>query len=309
MLNQKQNKIYKSFKVFIVFVLFFAGLPGFYAVYAEEKPGVFVGILPQKYFVDQLAPDMVETNVMVSPGMSPHTYTPTPRQMAKLTRSKFFFTLGLPFEKTIVKKMQAVCPDVEVIPCNNGIKYRRIESADLNEHNSGNHEDCDHATGNQDPHIWLDPLNAKVICQNKAYALKRILPEKAEMIDKRCQYLCKKLDAFHQKISNELKLFAGRTVLVFHPAFGYFTDRYNLNQHAIESEGKEPSPRQMAKIIRQCKAEKIKTVLVQQQFSGRAAEAIANAIGGAVVVVDPLQFDYFDGLEKISTAIRESMEK
>ena len=66
---------------------------------------VFVSILPQKYFVQQIGRDMVNVRVMVQPGASPATYEPKPRQMADLSKTKIYFSIGVPFEKVWLNRI------------------------------------------------------------------------------------------------------------------------------------------------------------------------------------------------------------
>jgi zinc transport system substrate-binding protein len=99
----------------------------------------------------------------------------------------------------------------------------------------------------------------------------------------------------------------GREILVFHPAFGYFAERYGLTQRAVESEGKEPGPRQLAALIDTARERGVRVVFVQPQFSRSSAEKIAEAIGGAVVPMDPLASDYLANLERMATEVRKAL--
>ncbi len=246
---------------------------------------------------------------MVGPGMSPATYEPLPQQMARLARARLFFTIGMPFEKTLIEKMQSVCPDVQVIKTDAGIKKRFMQSAETTGHSHKHNQSCDHASGSTDPHIWLDPQLVKLQAQNMAQALAKILPEKKQLFAAGLNTFKEQLEIIDQRLSDLLAPLKGKTMLVFHPAFGYFADRYGLVQRAIEIEGKEPSPRQMVNIIRRSKAEKVNIIFVQKQFSRKAAEAIADAINGAVVSIDPLQEDYFSGLESLAKTVSGSLQE
>ena len=95
----------------------------------------------------------------------------------------------------------------------------------------------------------------------------------------------------------------GEKILVFHPAFGYFADEFGLVQEAIETGGNEPSPKQLEKIISEAKAEDVRVIFVQPQFSKSSAEAVANAIGGAVIAINPLAADWFSNMRKIADTI------
>ncbi|OBQ57607.1 metal ABC transporter solute-binding protein, Zn/Mn family [Halodesulfovibrio spirochaetisodalis] len=80
-----------------------------------SKPVVFVSILPQKYFIEQIAGDTVDVEVMVMPGASPATYEPRPRQMAKLAQAKLYLAIGVPFERTWLPRLQATNLDLTIV--------------------------------------------------------------------------------------------------------------------------------------------------------------------------------------------------
>jgi zinc transport system substrate-binding protein len=96
--------------------------------------------------------------------------------------------------------------------------------------------------------------------------------------------------------------------MVFHPAWGYFADNYGLTQVAIEHEGKQPGARGLAALIDQAKQANIKVVFVQPQFDKRQARQVAQAIGGAVVAVDPLAADYVDNLRRVGRQFAKALK-
>ena len=80
------------------------------SVLAQEGPRLkcFVTILPQAFFIERIGGDRVESVVLVGPGQSPHTYEPTPRQMAQLSESQVYFTIGIPIEEALQKKIESI---------------------------------------------------------------------------------------------------------------------------------------------------------------------------------------------------------
>ncbi len=97
--------------------------------------------------------------------------------------------------------------------------------------------------------------------------------------------------------------------MVFHPSWGYFADRYGLQQIAIEKSGKTPSIRQLGKLIEQARKAGVKTIIVQPQFSRRDAETIAQEIGGKVVAIDPLAYDIPATLLKMAETLTSSTHR
>jgi zinc transport system substrate-binding protein len=115
------------------------------------------------------------------------------------------------------------------------------------------------------------------------------------------------LDALDAEIRRRLSAARGRAFLAFHPSWGYFADAYGLRQIPIESGGKEPGPRTLAAVVERAKALGVRVVFVQEQFSRRTAEAIAQEIGARVVVVDPLAGDYLSNLRSVAESFASAL--
>jgi len=293
----KQSDRLKFLKCLLALLFAVIYLPA----YAENsKVRVFTSILPQKYFVEKIAGDLVEVEVLVGSGMSPHTFEPLPQQMSRLSRAAVFFMIGVPFEHALVQRLAAVCPDLKFVDTGKNAARRSMNEQESDHQHS---EDCVHEAGAPDPHIWLDPANAVTIAAAIASGLIEIMPDRAARLEEGLQKLTAELTAVDEQLAASLKPLKGQTMLVFHPAFGYFAARYGLKQQSVEIEGKEPGPRQLAELIRQCRQLGIRVIFVQKQYPVAAAETIARSINGAVVAIDPLAEDYVENLRRLCEAI------
>jgi zinc transport system substrate-binding protein len=259
---------------------------------------VTVAIPPQAYFVERICGKRVSIQVLVEPGQSPHTFEPTPKQMAELAKSRLYFKIGLPFEERLLSKIGETFKNVTVVDTREGIKLRTMEEWELGgeEEGGAQHHDEDRA-GTPDPHIWLSPKLVKVQAQTICGAISKTDPANA------AEY-ARNLKAFEA----DLAPLRGKEFFVFHPAFGYFGDAYGLKQIAVETGGKQPGPRQLAELIERARKSGVKLILVQRQFSTVSAQAVAEAIGGAVVPTDTLARDYLANLEDLETKIKSALE-
>lgn len=116
---------------------------------SDGKPAVTVTIPPYKFFVDKIAGDKVDVNVMVSNGNNPETYEPYAQQMMELSRSALYLKVGsIGFEQTWMKKLQDNAPDMKVIDTSTGITPAKTPG------------------GNTDPHVWMSCKNARIISSN-----------------------------------------------------------------------------------------------------------------------------------------------
>jgi zinc transport system substrate-binding protein len=121
--------------------------------------------------------------------------------------------------------------------------------------------------------------------------------------------LHRELDAADAKIRQALKPYAGRSFFVFHPAFGYFADCYRLKQEAIETEGKQPSPKQLRELIEKAKAGHNRIIFLEPQFDPHSAQTIADAIGGRVVPINDMEKDILANLQDIAGKIEKAFAK
>jgi zinc transport system substrate-binding protein len=258
--------------------------------------GVFVSIPPQAFLVNWLAGDVVQVEVLLPPGASPATYEPTPKQMAALDRSQLFLQIGTPFEGPVLAKIADLMPELRVVDCRIGVELEPIGG-----------DGHDHGSGLLDPHIWLDPQRMKTIADTTAKALHDLLPDQSLAIDERLAVLHKALDDTDARVSEILAPLAGHTLLVFHPAYGYFTRRYGLIQRAVEVDGKAPSARRLATIVDDLRQQQVPALFVQPQFSRSAAERVAKALDCKLVELDPLAGDYLANLETMAERIAEAL--
>ncbi len=271
-----------------------------------DGPCVAVSIEPLAFFVERLeGPDACVT-VLVGPGQSPHIYEPAPRQLAAVSSAKVFLGVGMPFEQRVVEKVAAANPGLKVVDPTKGIKRRSILESEAAADHEGHDED---RPGTPDPHVWLDPQNAKIIARHVADELLAMDPARAADYEKNLQALVQELDALHARLSDILAPYKGRTFYVYHPAFGYFADAYGLKQVSVEISGKEPTARQLAEFIDRAKRENVRVIFVQKSSPMRTAQAVANAVGGAVIKIDPLSRGYIDNLESVALQMREAWRK
>jgi len=267
---------------------------------AAGRLRAFVSILPQASFVERVGGEHVAVEVLVGPGQSPHAYEPTPRQMAALAGSRVYFSIGVPFEKSLLGKLATMARDLRIVDTREGIPLRKMTDG----HDEGARHDHEHPEGTPDPHVWLNPRLAKLVAANIAKALKELDPQHAADYEANLKAFQADLDRVDARVAEALAPLRGKSFMVFHPAFGYFGDAYGLTQEAVEIEGKEPTARQLAALIEKAKARGVRVIFVQPQFSRAGAAAVASAIDGVVVPMDPLARNYIENLEVMATQIQ-----
>ena len=270
---------------------------------AHAAINVMVSIAPQKWLVDRLGSKAVDCEILVPAGQDPHSFEPKPRQTAHLAKARLYFTVGLPFEERLREKIEATGMPARFIDSAAGIAKIPSTEHESQERN-GRHI---HHDGEDDPHVWLSPKNLMLMAKNIGQALSEADPANARIYADNLRRLQEELAALHVSISSRLKPFAGAAFYVFHPSFAYFAHDYGLRQEAVEIEGKSPSPRQLQHLIAAARKDGVRVVFNQPQFDPKSAKAVAEAIGGRVIPLDPLAYDVAANLNLMATSIAAAL--
>lgn len=285
------------------------------------KPTVSVSILPQEYFVKQIAGDTLNVNTMVGAGADPHTYEPKPKQMKELENSKLYFAIGMEFEEAWLPKFQKTYPKLKFIFTQKGVERIAMDEHERKDdkahaHDSKSKEHCHehdgkihcHSHDGLDPHIWLDPILVKTQAKNILDGLIKVFPENKEPYLANYEKFLSELDELDGFIKDRLSGLKEREFIVYHPSWGYFAKRYNLEQISIEVEGKEPKPAELAALIKEAKAHGVKVIFVAPQFSKKSANLIAKETGAKVVEIDQLPLDWNNELRKTAEIFSQSLK-
>ncbi|MGM0518121.1 MAG: metal ABC transporter solute-binding protein, Zn/Mn family [Campylobacterota bacterium] len=275
---------------------------------------VTVSILPQEYFVKQIAKEKVEVNLMVKPGESPATYEPKTSQMRILAKSDAYFSIGVPFESVWLNKFKNANRNMLIVDTAKGIKKLKMKKHEHHEENVKKHDEKAHKEHHDeheehkglDPHVWLDPMLVKVQAKNIYEGLVEIDSSNKEFYLNNYKDFVAKIEKLNEKLEEILHPFEHKAFMVFHPSWGYFAKRYHLEQIAIEVQGKEPKPAQLIKLVEEAKLHNIKIVFVSPQFSKNKAEVISKSINGNTAVINPLSKNWDENLLKVAREIAKS---
>lgn len=262
---------------------------------AEKKINVFVSIAPQRDFVEQVGGDRVAVHVMVGPGQSPELYEPTPRQMARLAEAELYFSIGMPFEASWLPEVRQNNPALKIVACCAGL-------ARLAGHEHGGHGHDGHDSG-MDPHVWTDPNNVIAITSLIEASLASHDAAHAQDYRRAARVFTEQLRALDRLIAEQTAALKNRVLIVAHPSWGYFAERYGLIQRSIEQDGKEIQGRSLAQLIEFARQRNIKAVFTQPQFNGRAAGVIAAEVGATVYELDPLATGYIENMRAVTGKI------
>ena len=256
------------------------------------------GIPPVAGIVEAVAGKDFQVVTLLPEGKSPHDYNPDTRNIRDLSQAALFFNCGLPVEEKAVKMINA--PE----RCVSVTKNIHFIDFDDDDDDDAKHEDHHHHHDGHDPHVWLNVDNLIVIGENVRDALIAKYPDQQELFNANFNELKQSL---LQAKTQMLALTAdskGKKLFVYHPAFGYFAQMVEMQQCAIELEGREPSPRQLAQVIKTMNSENAKLFLAQTGFSGAAAQSLQRQTGVKVVEINVLSRDIVNEMINICKAIK-----
>jgi zinc transport system substrate-binding protein len=259
-----------------------------------------VSIIPQGWFVSRIAGEGIAVLVLAGPGQNPHNYEPTPRQLSDLGKAKAWILSGTEFEIALRPKIEALFPNLLVVDGTEGVVFRGLEAHDDDvAADSGGDDDIDR-------HTWLGEEPAKILAAHIRDTLAVIDPSGAEIYGANYAELIGEIEGEFDRLREELAPLAGKSVFVYHPSFGYFLDEFGIRQEAVEMGGKEPGPRELAKVIEKARREKAAAFFVQAQFPANAAKTAAEAAGAELVVLDPLAPDWLANIRLMGDALKNA---
>lgn len=251
------------------------------SLFANDKINVSVSIIPQAYFVNQIAGDLVDVNVMVKKGKSPEIYEPSIKQLQELSQSKVYFGIGMPFESAWLTRFKSVNPDMLIVePLEDGAleKYGMKYNINHDEHDHHDHYDHHHHDEHDhhhQPHIWLSFELSKLHINRITNTLSNIDPKNSKVYKENAEKLLSRIDDLYNKF-RPIFSDAKKSFLVFHPAWGYIANELGITEYSIEEDGKEAKIAHTKDILDIIKEHDIKVIFIQPQFSQKNALSIAK---------------------------------
>ena len=242
----------------------------------NSKLQVISSFNPLHEFSQNVGGEKVDVFLLVPAGVEPHDWEPTIKDVQRMQRSDLIVINGIGFENW-VDNLKDAGYSGEIINTSYGIPIKN--SKDKNSEGIG------------DPHIWLNPVYAKIQIQNIANAFSKSDPINEKYYQSNAVAYIQELDLLDLKIRNELSS-CNDDFVALHDAFSYFADQYNLNQHTIISSNEphgEITGKTLENIISTAKKLNIKVIFAEENVNTRTSEIIANEIGGKVLVLSPLE--------------------
>lgn len=227
---------------------------------------IVVGLYPAEFLATELGQGSYEVISLAAPGIDPHDLELTAKQITQI-RAAALVAYIPGFQPALDEAIKSVDP-ARVVDLTEGLTLSNVEHT---------HAHQDHEA--TDPHIWLSPKAMQSMAQTLAARMK---------VD--ATPLVTQLSALDEQWRSGTKNCTSRALVVSHAAFGYLTDEIGFTQEALAlSPDIEPSPRDLTRVAQFVRTNNISTIYTEPLVSPKVADALAQATGAKVAVLDPIE--------------------
>ena len=313
-----------------------------YSSFANAETKVIASIKPLHSLVSYVMDGVGKPGILVDGSASPHTFQLKPSHAEMLQEADIVFWIGEDLESFLETPLESIAVNSKHIELMESdeielLKFREKnifeghddhghdehgkkeddhgdeEHAKKEEgHDDHGHDEHGHAHGEYDPHIWLDPLNAKVIVKKITNQLVKIDSANSSTYKSNSKNLLKDLDALTKTIKKDLNKNA--SFVVFHDAYQYFEKRFGLSVVGALTVNPDvmPGAEQLSEIREVIGEKKVKCIFSEPQFNPAIIKSIASDTGVKTGVLDPLGATinksknmYFNLIEDMSNALKD----
>lgn len=306
-------------------------------------------------FAQKIGGEHVQVTCMVPSGTEPHDWEPSTKDITRMEQADVFIYNGAGMEHWVSDVLAGLSNKKLIsVEASQGVSLLRSAEeedghdheavhADEDEEDSHDHDDADaedavheedaadrvvaaapdghdaHEHGEYDPHVWLDPMNAKQEMQNICEVFSEADPEHRADYQANYEKWEKQLDELDKTYQTTLENLSERNIVVAHEAYGYLCRRYNLTQVSIEgmSPDSEPDPGRMADIIDFVRANNVRAIFFEELSGSRTAETVAAETGVKLLTLSPMEGlsdrqeetggDYFSVMEENLQQLTEAL--
>jgi zinc transport system substrate-binding protein len=216
---------------------------------------VVASIAPVHSLVARVMQGAGAPHLLLPPGASPHDHAMRPSDAAALERAALVFWVGPGLERWLTRSLTTLAAGARVVRLADtpGLTLLAIRDGALfeaHEHGPEPGPAPDHGVGGTDPHLWLDPMNAKLWLGAIATALAEADPARRSLYRANAEAARAEIDALAAAIDARLAPVRGRPFVVFHDSFHYFEHRFGIEAAGAVALGdaRAPGPRRIAEI-------------------------------------------------------------
>ncbi len=279
----------------------------------DKKTEIYTSTFATAAIAREIGGNQVNVKMIVPPGADPHSYEPTSKQLTEIAKGDLFLLTGTtlePYSKKIQESLKGTdvrfvetSKDVTLLESDATLHAHEEEGHTEEEHaheEAGHddhatdehaHEEEEHDHGKYDPHVWLDPVNAKAMARSITVALSKEVPKDKATFEKNLKAFDQQADALDKEFKQAVADGSKKELLVTHAAYGYLAERYGFTQLPIAgiSPSDEPSQKQLAALVKEARIHDLKYVAFEETVSPKVARVIQKEIGAKSVTIHNLE--------------------
>ena len=318
------KKIFKSTIFTLTAALFLVLTP------LKAEISVVTSIKPLHSLTSYIMEGVGEPELIIDGVASPHNFQIKPSHAKMLQNADLVIWIGEDLESFLPTALKSIPKDAVVFELldQSGLKKLKFREKNIfeghddhghdehakkeDDHDDHGHDDHGHGHGSFDPHIWLDPANAKVIVKKITNQLSKIDKDNASTYKANSKKVIKDLDGLIKEVKNEINKDA--SFVVFHDAYQYFEKRFGLSVIGALTVNTDvmPGAEQLSEIREVIEHEKAKCIFSEPQFNPNIINSIASDTGVKTGVLDPLGANidkgknmYFDLIKDMSNSLKD----
>ena len=263
----------------------------------EPRITVITTLFPQYDFAKTIGGELVETSLLLPPGIEAHSFEPTPQDIVGLLKSDLFLYTGElmePWSKNIVSNLES--ENILVVDLSKNIHLLELEEGDDHDH------DHSHEDEGLDPHYWTDPNMAMVMVDTIVEAFTSLDPDNSNIYMSNGEELKNDLVVLDKDIREALSKTKSSTIISGgHFAFGYFAKAYNLEHmspYSGFSPNAEPSPQSITNLINKIKETNVRAIFYEELIDPKVGRTIVEETGVDLLLLHGTHNVSKDELEK-----------
>ena len=287
----------------------------------EEKLQVVASFYPMYDFAKKVGGDYATVKNLVPSGTEPHDWEPGAQDLVALEKADLFVYNGAGMEHWTEDVLRTLDnQDLVKVEAAKDIELLESDESDSGHGHGHSHGDDGHGH-TVDPHVWLDPENAKQEMQAILEGYISADPKHAEYYQKNYEKYAKQFDELDEEYKETLSQVKSKELITSHEAFGYLCHAYGLDQQGIEGvvSDSEPDAARMEEIIQFAREHQVKTIFFEELVSPKVAETIADEVGAKTAVLNTLEGldqedlekgeDYFSVMERNLKTLEQALNE
>lgn len=267
-------------------------------------------ILPLHSLAASLMAGTGEPTLLIPSRFSPHSYALRPSDARALSRAQAVFWIGETLETFLARPLRNLAPEALAPPLGShpGIHYPGEGHEQHGEEEAHDHEHGDaeeHNHGDRNPHLWLDPENARVLIDGMGEMLAVADPGHEALYRENAAALDRRLVDLDARIATILAGVKETPFVVFHDAYGHFTSRYGLNQVGVVTLNPErpPGARKLREIRHTLRDSGAVCLFAEPQFPTSLAKTALQGSAARLGLLDPVGADLTPGPDAYFTLV------